>query len=141
MIERDPIGNDARERRKSALLGREPACLVCGESDRDKLIPVGRSIIEQHHVAGIANDRRLTVPLCRNHHAELTAGQVRAGMELEHEPARTMPERLVQVLHGLALLFETVGSSLEGWAEGLAALTAALDARYPEWRQLLNGER
>lgn len=136
MIERDPIGNDARRRRQVARLGTNPSCLLCSERDLDTLRPLPAPLLEEHHIAGRANDPNAAVILCRNCHAKATAGMLRGGMQLAQEDGRSAPEKIVQFLHGLALFFEMLAAACEGWAVRLTSHVASLDANLPAWREL-----
>lgn len=137
MIEHDPIGNDSRRRRQAARFGRNPACLLCDERDPDWLRLVNKTLLEEHHLAGQANDAKATVILCRNCHAKLTAGMLRAGMQLSHEIHST-PEKVAQLLRGLAMFFDMLANTCEVNATRLTGHVASLDAKLPEWRQLPN---
>jgi hypothetical protein len=97
---------------------------------------VQRSTLELHHLAGAENDATMTVVLCLNCHRLQSARQPGAGIELEQDPDRTMLDRLVYVLRGLALFFDELARALAGWANRLADLIAALDAEFPGWRSL-----
>lgn len=71
-------------------------CIVCGRTTPAK--------IEQHHVAGHANDRELTVGACRRDgsycHEVLTEQQRARGVPLEHFALRTESQRMASVFGG-----------------------------------------
>lgn len=136
MIERDPIGNDSRRRRQAAKLRPDPACLFCLERDPDCLRSVKKTLLDGHHVAGKANDAETVVTLCRNCHAKVTAGMLRAGMQLWRDDGRSTPEKAAQFLFGLGLLFGMLMAACESWGTRLQAHVAQLDEKLPEWRQL-----
>ena len=143
MIERDPIGNDLRARSREARLGIDAACLLCGEAEPSALrveaveaTSLPPRLLEDHHLAGRSNDRDLTIRLCRNCHSKLTSMQLCAGADLSSSDARSMPERLVEVLSGLGLFFEVLAQSCARWAESLRAFVTSLDERHPGWRKL-----
>jgi hypothetical protein len=133
--EPDPIGTDLRRARRARKLSKDAACVICGQDDPEVLRRARRSLLEQHHLGGEANDAKLTVFLCLNHHRIQTARQATTGIELDREPDRTHVERLVSVLRGLALFFDSLAAALMAWAETLAAHVARLDANCPGWRQ------
>jgi hypothetical protein len=133
--EPDPIGTDLRRARRARKLAKDAACVICGQDDPEVLRRTNRTLLEQHHLAGEANDAKLTVSLCLNCHRIQTALQPTMGIELQEDPRRTDIERLVSVLRGLALFFETVASALMAWAETIAAHIGRLDASSPGWRQ------
>jgi hypothetical protein len=98
------------------------------------LLRVRRSLLEQHHLGGEANDPELTVVVCRNHHAVLTeAGRV-SGIELDRRTERHSLERLEAVLRGVADLFELLAHALRHWAVEIATTVRRLDTHSPEWR-------
>lgn len=133
----DPIGNDLRRERPRRGLPEDAACMICGETDPVALRRVRRrSLLERHHVAGEANDTELVVILCRTHHSILTSDQPGVGVALAHDPKRTLPEKVISVLRGLAQLFYLAARTLGGWADKLAAWVAELDAHFPRWREL-----
>ncbi len=136
MIEEDPIRSEARERRQRGRLGEHPVCVLCGEREIPALRAVRASLLEGHHIAGKTNDPDATVILCRNDHARITAAQFKAGVRLDAEDERSMPEKLMEVLRGLALLFEALARACESWAWKLAALIEQLDENQPGWRAL-----
>ena len=136
MIEHDPIGNDARRRRQVARLGPNPCCLLCGQRDLDTLRPVHASLLEDHHLAGRANDPNATAILCRNCHAKATAGMLRVGMQLARDDGRSVPEKAAEFLRGIALFFEMLAAACEGWAVRLTSHVASLDVNLPGWREL-----
>ena len=134
--EPDPIGTDLSRARRARKLRRDAACVLCGRDDPEALRRVQRSTLELHHLAGAENDATMTVVLCLNCHRLQSARQPGAGIELEQDPDRTMLDRLVYVLRGLALFFDELARALAGWANRLADLIAALDAEFPGWRSL-----
>ena len=118
----DPIGRDLTRTRAQRRLQSDSRCVLCGESDREVLAErsVRRSVLEVHHVAGRSNDPDLTVVLCLNCHQQCSARMASRGIDLSAGPDRSVPERLVSVLRGLALFFEQLAAALTGWAHELA---------------------
>jgi hypothetical protein len=131
----DPIGTDLREARRARKLPKNAVCVICGQRDPEVLRSAPRSILERHHLGGEANDAMLTVILCLNCHRLQTARQPTMGVELKESAARTDVERVISVLRGLALFFESLARALMDWAERLAAHVAVLDANCPGWRE------
>lgn len=110
--------------------------MICGERNPALLTKRRASLIEGHHIAGRANDPNLVVYLCRNHHELQTLRQTGIGVELKDDPQRSLLERLVSLLRGLALLCDDLARSLVGWANQLVDFIEALDADLPGWRKL-----
>lgn len=91
MIERNPIGNDAREAARLRRLGPGPyLCLFCGLGEPQLLIRktlgwlekrLPQRFLEAHHVLCQNHDPLFTVLLCPNCHAKVTKGYMRAGIE------------------------------------------------------------
>lgn len=131
----DPIGDDLRGLRRQRRLGPGAACVICGETNLALLRRVRRSLLEQHHLGGEANDPELTVVVCRNHHAVLTEAGRGSGIVLDRRAERSSPERLEAVLLGLADFFELLARTLRQWAVELATTVRRLDAGWPEWRR------
>lgn len=129
MKDPDPIGADKRRAWAARELPADAACVCCGETNK--------LVLERHHIAGASNDKVLTVVLCRTHHHLMTIGQLDLGVDLAwRKSGDTLLERLVAVLRGLAVFFESLAHALMAWADRLAALIAALDARCPGWRTI-----
>jgi hypothetical protein len=116
-------------------LGDDPSCALWGEKNPEVLTRCKRSLLENHHIAGSANDSEMTVVLCLHCHAKATEKQRQYGVKLCHQP-RNLLERLVEVLKGLASFFPLAIESLLDWAENLSKLLVALDTKYPEWRSM-----
>src|SRR3954454_18504341 len=123
----DPIGADRRRERSRRELPAAAACPVCGERDPRRL--------ELHEPGGRANDPDTRVVLCQLCHRVQTARQPELGVERSADPLRSLLERLVSVLRGLAAMFDELAHSCKWWSDRLAALVAALDARFPGWRE------
>ncbi len=133
-MEPNPIQNDARKARRRRQIGADAACVRCGLTNLECLIPTKRSLLEAHHVAGNAHDEALTVPLCRNCHAILTEGQRDAGVDMLPQP--TVLHRIAAALASLAVFFADHAATCRTWATELRFLAAGLDADYPAWRTL-----
>jgi hypothetical protein len=133
-MEANPIRNDARKARRSRLLGPDAACVRCGLTNQECLIPTKRSLFEAHHVAGNAHDDRLTVPLCRNCHAVLTEGQRDAGVDFLPQP--TVLHRIAAALASLAVFFADLAATCLRWSTQLGLLVDGFDAEFPAWRTL-----
>ena len=93
----NPIQTAGRnKRRQERHGGGSSVCMLCGYPDLVALIRVSpewltvhgcqRSLLEKHHLAGRNHDSELTVPLCRNCHAEATEGFLKAGVSMRPEP-------------------------------------------------------
>lgn len=128
----DPIAAAARRAKREQRLGNDPACVLCGFTNIDALIPLGRNILEAHHIVGRANDDELTVPVCSNCHRVLTAGYLDAGVSLHRPP--TLLHKLVAILRALGVMLLAIGNTCVEWADQLIALIARLDEKLPTWR-------
>ncbi|MBA2684043.1 MAG: hypothetical protein H0U66_06105 [Gemmatimonadaceae bacterium] len=128
----DPIGIEMRRLRREEQFGACASCALCGMANIDVLTPAPRSFLESHHAVGRANDNGLTVPLCRNCHAEVTEGYRNAGVPLNLPP--TFLHKLVAVLRALGAFLAILGQRLATWAEALIRLLVRLDATVPSWR-------
>lgn len=117
MLERDPIGNDARRAKRERTLGPDSMCLLCGYARPDGLRSVPRRLLEAHHVLGRANDAALTVLLCRNCHAEITEENQTHGVSMR--PPVSTPARVVASLRALAILFRALSHSCARLADAL----------------------
>jgi hypothetical protein len=51
-------------------------------------------------------------------------------------PAGTLLDRLIAILRALGAFLKSLGERFITWASELAAFVCALDAKYPEWRDL-----
>jgi hypothetical protein len=136
MRDPDPIGNDVRRARRRRQLPPDAACVLCGDQNPEVLQLIDASLLERHHVGGKANDQDLEVPLCLNCHEVEKLRQPGMGIELSHDRGRSMPEKLVSVLRGLALFCELLARRLISWADRLAAFVVELDGNCPAWREL-----
>jgi hypothetical protein len=135
-MEHDPIANDARKARRQRRLGPDVACVLCSTTTPEVLVLINRSVLEAHHVAGVANDAALTVPVCRNCHALLSADQLSRGAPLAHAARRTLPEQVAAVLSELAAFCYRLGDRLAMWADRLYTCIDAFDVHFPTWREL-----
>src|SRR4051812_43689105 len=114
LMEPSPIQNDARKARRSRQLGANAACVRCGLTTQEALIPTKRSLLEAHHVAVQAHDDALTVPLCRNCHAIVTEAQRDAGVDFRPQP--TILHRIAAALASLGVFFLGLGGTYQTWA-------------------------
>lgn len=131
-MEADPIRNDARRRAHASRLGPNPVCVLCPEHRPAALIPVTRKFLNAHHVAGRANDSRLTIPLCLNCHADITDKYRAAGIPMT--PAGSLLDRIAACLRGVGRFLPELGQACRRWAEELERFTKMLDDKLPGWR-------
>jgi hypothetical protein len=113
------LQTEARTMRRFRALGDNPSCALCGESNPEALTSIKRSLFENHHVGGDANDPDLTVVLCLNHHRIATERQRQCGVDLCHRQKDTL-ERLINILKGLASFLLLAGEVLLAWVERLS---------------------
>ncbi|SRR5712692_5051750 len=128
----NPFGASGRKYRRRRKLGPDARCLGCGASNPTILIRVKRTLFEHHHPLGQAHAPDLTVPLCRNCHAILSAAQVDDGIPLDPQP--TILERLVAIFVAFVSFLGALAEVLLEWALRGLRLVAGLDADYPDWR-------
>jgi hypothetical protein len=121
-MEFDPIGTDARRAKQRRVLPPDAACLLCGETAPEALVPVSRSWLEAHHVVGEVNDPDFTVALCLTCHAKATERQRVHGVPLEHATNRSEAEEIAAILLGLSAFEHTKAEALAGYALRLLAL-------------------
>ena len=110
MLERNPIGNDARRAKRERTLGPDSVCLLCGYSRPEGLRSVPRRrLLEAHHVLGRANDAAFTVLLCRNCHAEITEEYHAHGVSMA--PPVSTPACVVASLKAQGIFIEALSHS------------------------------
>lgn len=131
----DPIRNAARKTRRTSKVPPGAACHLCGESDPEVLIKVGRTLLDFHHIAGEANDPDLGGFLCPTCHRKRQIELANAGIVLTRRP-RNLLEVIAAVLTGVGQTLKAVGEQLLFYAEQMWALIAAQDAHFPQWRTL-----
>ncbi len=131
----DPIGADLRRARPARRLAADTVCVTCGEAD-PVVLKDGRSVLEAHHLAGRANDPDMTAAVCLNCHRKLTNAQKDVGVPLAADPERSILERLVAWLRGLAVFCQHLARNLTDAAHQLERCIGGLDRDHPEWRSL-----
>lgn len=128
----DPIGGPARRQRRRQKLGAEARCLGCGIANPDVLRLGHRSLLEQHHVLGAAHAPALTVPVCLNCHAILSAHQRNEGMPMELQS--TVLERIQACLDGFVAFLKGLAEFVLALLMSLGRFIKGLDAHGPTWR-------
>ena len=128
----DPLGAPGRKHRRRQKLGTEARCLGCGTADPTTLTHIHRTLFERHHPLGEAHAPALTVTVCRNCHAQLSAIQLDDGVPLEPQP--TVLERLVAVFQAFVSFLRGLAEVLLEWALRGMGLIVGMDADYPDWR-------
>jgi hypothetical protein len=131
-METKAIQNDARKAQRERRLGPAAACALCGVTTPEALMRVNRTLLERHHPGCKEHEPDLTIPVCRNCHAGLTARQHAAGVVFQTQ--QTLPERLAAMLQALGVFFIDLGNTLIAWAAMMIGFVAGLDTTYPEWR-------
>jgi len=127
-VSADPAANDRRAGVRRRKLGRDAACVLCGERRPDALI------LERHHFALVENEPAVDVVLCKNCHAVAQESLRRAGV-VEWEPvADTFVERQVAMLRGEADFLDLLAESRRVAADRIEALVVRLDLECPLWR-------
>ena len=132
----DPIGDAARAAKRRRKVPEGAACPFCGEQDPGCLVEVDKSILEEHHIAGVANLPDATVWLCLNHHRRLHAGYLDGGVDLTHPAQRFVLEVIAVVLLASAVVFQMLADTYEWLAHKLREFIDSLDEQCPAWRDL-----
>jgi hypothetical protein len=125
MRDNDPSRTARRELiRLSRFCDAPLVCFLCDYADPVGLIPVTAewlrangvpsSLFERDHVVGRAHDPDFIVSICRNCHAEVTEGRLRAGISMRPELDQNRREALR--LQSLALFHEKTAEALRRWA-------------------------
>ncbi len=130
----DPMTTALRHSRRKRRFAADAACMRCGITELETLVPVRRSILEAHHACGRANDAGLTVPVCRNCHAILTERQQAVGVTFE-SPATLLHQIAAALTSLFAFLHDLCERGMD-WTAALSGLIEELDAAYPAWRDL-----
>ena len=131
MMEKDPIKNDARKAKREMRLGKDAKCAWCGISNLESLTLEKRSLIENHHVVGRANDADLVIPLCRNCHGVATEKSRQTGVSMKKP--ETVLHKTINVLRALGAFFSHLAQKCCEWASELSAFILALDKKHPDW--------
>src|SRR6185369_2571118 len=95
-------------------LGPDPRCIGCGESNPTILVRAKRTLFEHHHPLGEAHVPDLTVVVCRNCHAKLSAAQVDDGVPLDPQP--TVLERLIAIFQAFVSFLGALAEILLEWS-------------------------
>lgn len=132
----NPIATSGRRARREQRFGLNAACVRCGITTPETLVPLKRRFLEDHHVCGQANDAALTVPVCRNCHAVLTERQQAAGVTFTPPP--TILHQIAAALVSLFAMLHDLCERGMNWVEAVSRLIQDLDSAYPAWRQLPN---
>ena len=111
-----------------------PECVVCGISDPVVIVRPERTMIENHHIGGKAASG-ITVPLCRNHHAQQTEKLLAQGVPMRYDHDQEAFESVGAVLIGIGSLLESLAPVLiavgrwrpEAWAHFTELVRAGFD--------------
>jgi hypothetical protein len=133
--EPDPVRAHVRRQRILRQLPPDATCLFCHERDPDLLSTRKgyRRLLEEHHVAAFDNDPELTVVLCRNCHAKVTAGQFDAETFVPGG-AESDLERVAFGLRSVGVFFAMFSRTMFVWADRLLSQARNLDENSPGWR-------
>ena len=126
--------NAARRARTPRKFSPNAVCQWCGYSNPVALLMVEKTLLEEHHVFGAANDDGTRIPLCRNCHAEMTVGIQETGATMRHQ--RSIFETLVEVNKALEVFHKSAAIAHGKFASDLERKVVALDERLPEWREI-----
>jgi hypothetical protein len=118
-----PTGSHRSNRRPAGC------CLWCGAIEDVKPFVI-------HHPAGRANDLELTIRLCSPCAARADDLLRKHEVNLKHDAERSLPEVVVAVLVGIALVLFEWAKRLFYWAARMEMFKDGLDANYPGWRTM-----
>lgn len=127
-----PHAAAARLHRLRQRLGPDARCLTCGTADPTVLMTPSRAFFERHHLLGKAHAPDLTVLVCRNCHAILSAHQGDDAVPLG--PQSTLLERLAAILQALITFLKDLAEFLLALALRLVQFITGLDTHAPTWR-------
>jgi hypothetical protein len=132
-MDRLPNRTALREARRLQKLGDiAPVCAFCGYEGfvisvtvrwlKARGVPrkILNKLLEDHHPHGSKHDPDLTIPLCRNSHAECTEGVRREGVSMRFEP--NPRERIARTLEAQAAFFENLAEAQRRLAGRVRAL-------------------
>lgn len=126
--------NAARRARTARRFGPDAACLICGYSNPIGLVWADKTLLEEHHVLGAANNDDVRVPLCRNHHAEIEFGIQETGATRRRQ--RSIFERLIEAGRMVAVLGRSLAIAEGDFGLQAERLIHALDEQLPQWRKI-----
>lgn len=132
----DPIGDAARQTRRRRKVPPGTVCVLCGEQDPDCLREVDKTILEEHHVAGVGNLPGLTVWVCPTCHRKLHVAMQDAGIDLAHPEERLVVKIVVLILLVLAVLLRALADTCEWFGHKLGDFIDGLDRDHPSWTQM-----
>jgi len=129
----EPAAAASRAARRVRRVGEGSICegAGCGESDP--------RVLEVHHVAGRANDPKLTQILCRNCHRRMTVKHADLGVDMKQP--ETVLDLIIAVLRGCGTTVAGIAETLLWCADLLEFLLVALDTFHPQWRQMIAATR
>jgi hypothetical protein len=136
MDEDEVIRAEVRRTRRQVKLGPDACCLLCGEKNPDVLRLVNRTLLDEHHVAGVGNLEELKVPVCANCHRKLHGKLSDMGLDFEKPAKRVVLEVLYYLVMGMSVFFAQSAHLLQLLGRALRALIGSLDAHFDGWREL-----
>jgi hypothetical protein len=130
--------NAARKSKRTRIFGPNAVCYFCPFANPIGLIAIDRTVLEEHHVAGVNHDPRLQLPVCRNCHALLHEGYLDGGVALRRQ--RSLLETLAEIDRALAVFFRAASIAHADRANQLDQFIDALDHALPNWRSICETE-
>jgi hypothetical protein len=143
-----------REEDMRRLGGRNPSCVICGETETSALTgtapniicyecrqtEAGKSAIEVHHADGKHNDPRFTIPIPANDHRLLSDLQTDWPMQTLRNPDGSPLLKASAALRGFLDILRILIERIFGWIPPfLESLDSALQAQCGEqWWTMLN---
>jgi len=132
-VSNDPMNAARRKNRQRQRLGADAICVMCGQTNPDALMRIHRSLLERHHVFGVAHEPNETVIVCRNCHAGLSAAQQDDGVPLTSQA--TLLERGIAMVAAAGSSLNQIGNAFLEWADRAHDLVRGLDQDLAEWRR------
>ena len=126
--DKNPKRTARREAKQRRRVPPDAVCVECGESDP--------CLLEQHHVMGQAHEPGLTVPLCKNHHAKATEGQLQEEVPLS--ATDNLFDRVAAIFDALAAFLRRLADTFNQLAQQVRDSIGKLDTEVPEWRAALS---
>lgn len=135
--EPDPVNAARRRTRRSIRLPADAACVLCGITDADALIPNVRLLLAEHNLGEeFAPD--IFTSMCRNCNAAYTVAQQdqQALPPPGPRPRKlTLPETIERMFRALAVFMHALAHLLIELADAMRVFVGGLDLDFPGWRE------
>ena len=122
--DKNPKKTAAREAKRKRRFPPDAVCMTCGES--------AHVALEMHHPMGAAHEPDVTVPICKNCHAEATEEQRRGEVPLS--VADNFLDRIAAIFGAVAAFCQFLADAFNRLKDRVKEFARKLDAKYPDWR-------